>query len=448
VGVFLFFGLFLIISGVLATSIFNDDFEAYTPGDLDGQGNWTHNFQGYYHAVSTERPFTGDQSVKVDVPNGAYSGYQYNFGGTATSGSEIVNVYLPSGQGHNVQFYYALYTSEANDLFNIFGFNYEFATDEWKASYDTTGYIWTQFGDPLTSDNWHSLKIDWDFIAPNRGFILTIDGGTPTETLGFFTALNSYNYADKWRSYGYGEGLHYEDDYGYTAPPPLTCADYHSAFPCVASPTLDCDWSPNFIPPDFGTCTATPPPPCGVFFACPNCLTEGECNDQAGCTWSATPPPGACAMGFIQPCGVGLRLGWCLTEGTCTAKGGYWYSDHCFANPKPSYFITFADYYDDYGDYDEPSSFVLSLSGPADNLFNKIGGFVANFELFFDRNVAYAQAKNFGSAIPKARSYLTVLDSFAGNLPVGEAFIFIIVFMLAVGLFRVLSKLFALIKIW
>jgi hypothetical protein len=106
------------------------------------------------------------------------------------------------------------------------------------------------------------------------------------------------------------------------------------------------------------------------------------------------------------------------------------------------------DYYAEYGDYATATAWITNVASTTSLFLGQMGGFLSVFENNFDLMEAFERGKNFGGAIPLARGYLTIFNDFLGGLPIGEFFIFLIIFMLAVGVFRIMRNLFQMIKFW
>ncbi|GAI03644.1 unnamed protein product, partial [marine sediment metagenome] len=123
------------------------------------------------------------------------------------------------------------------------------------------------------------------------------------------------------------------------------------------------------------------------------------------------------------------------------------FDDFCWLGEPPEV-SSWLDYYSEYGDYPTSSAFVNQMASTTALVFGSIGSFLTGFVEAFDTSEALAQGSNFGSAIPKMRGYLAIINDFFGELPVAQAFLFLISFILAVGLFRLIRNLIALFKFW
>ena len=184
---------------------------------------------------------------------------------------------------------------------------------------------------------------------------------------------------------------------------------------------------------------------CGCGFENEKCLfcdSQEKCEGITDCYWAEN----FCWYAGEQ-CGAGLNCQFCQNQETCEIEGCFWYGDYCWLEEKPI-ISSWTDWYDSYGDYENPAPLVNTLASGSQNFFESIGGFLITFKKMFDLQTAFQNGKNFGSVIPVARGYLTTLDDFVGALPFGTYFLFILIFMLAVGTFRIIRALIQLIKFW
>lgn len=184
---------------------------------------------------------------------------------------------------------------------------------------------------------------------------------------------------------------------------------------------------------------------CGLGYGeqkCFFCETEVTCEAIEDCYWSED----YCFYG-TGACGQGLECQFCEDQTTCETAGCFWYGTFCWFETKPSIF-SWTNYYNDYGDYETPSAWVNDVATASQSFFESVGGLLATFKNSFDLQSAYQNGKDFGNAIPIARGYLATLNDFVGVLPIGNFFLFILIFMLAIGVFRMVRALIQLIKFW
>lgn len=65
-----------------------------------------------------------------------------------------------------------------------------------------------------------------------------------------------------------------------------------------------------------------------------------------------------------------------------------------------------------------------SLAGKAAPILSWVGNFTADFKNLFNNASSSAMGTQLGQAVPTARGYLTIINSWFGYLPVSEIFIF------------------------
>ena len=213
------------------------------------------------------------------------------------------------------------------------------------------------------------------------------------------------------------------------------CTTYYN---CASA---GCSW---YYHPLYGNyCSEMPGGECySGIYGCENCATIENCEAEQYCYWFE----GNCRFG-TGVCGPGVKLQFCETQETCEAQSGYWYGGFCWSDEAPE-IIDWETYYGEYGDYATASDWIISIASSSTGFFENVGGFLTTFKNFFDLQSAYQKGLEFGSAIPSARGYLAIFDDFLGVLPVSGLFLFILGFMLAVGVFRVVRNLIQLIKFW
>lgn len=217
------------------------------------------------------------------------------------------------------------------------------------------------------------------------------------------------------------------------------CGECVSWYPCQ---NVGCCWYYSvWLRENF--CVSCPTGECASsFYECQNCLTQGTCEAEENCYWFN----GLCKFGLGE-CGEGFDCQFCNTSSTCATANCYWFDNFCWLGEPPEVTSWF-DYYSEYGDYPTSSAFVNQMASTTAIVFGSIGSFLAGFVEAFDTSEALAQGSNFGSAIPKMRGYLAIFNNFFGELPVAQAFLFLISFLLAVGLFRLIRNLITLFKFW
>ncbi|GAI00930.1 unnamed protein product, partial [marine sediment metagenome] len=198
---------------------------------------------------------------------------------------------------------------------------------------------------------------------------------------------------------------------------------YENYFYCAEYPTGECGAGPHWI-------------------KCQPCLSQETCEAVEDCYWQY----GYCRFSFGE-CAGGLQCQFCAYQETCEAQGCYWYNNFCWIS-EPATTTSWVDYYTEYGDYPTSSAFVNQMASTTGVIFGSINSFLSGFVEAFDSQEALAYGQGFGSAVPKARGYLAIFNEFFGELPVAQIFLFLISFLLAVGLFRLIRNLITLFKFW
>jgi len=220
---------------------------------------------------------------------------------------------------------------------------------------------------------------------------------------------------------------------------PENCTACLGWFDCQV---VGCCWyyQPWYPPPLDNYCD-TCEGECSYPLNCGLCETEATC-ETAGCYWT-----GDYCTQFEWECGGELACQFCATQETCEAEGCNWntLSETCwYAVPTlPSDWST---YYDEHGGYDDPAEFVNELAETTGKTFAVISGLFEGFLTSFNSADALAKGSAMGYVIPKSRGYLKIFDGLFGHYPIGETFVFILIFMLAIGLFRISYHLIQLIK--
>jgi hypothetical protein len=454
-GVFVIFGIFLTFSHISATTILEEDFESCssTYGYL-GQGNcgWagaeldinkisTTTFrsgsQGGGTYLFDGQPAYGNESSKqgTSTPIGGVSFWiRGDETMDAVCGDRVSFILRESGNDRIEILMIAKSSpcSISRNLFSIYYKNSEgnyvlYKTDIPGGSFKRIVLFW----------NYETDKFRIGF--ENEGLSDWLDVYLPFETL---NKVVFYGYATQNPYYPfnfYNASKYYFDDIedvGY-------CNTFLNSFDCSVAGCVWHFWPFPGLVPEITFCSDIPTGDCGSgLFDCPNCLTQETCEAQT-CYWYQN----LCTYTGAN-CGEGLLTQFCYNEGDCTTAGGYWYTNFCWPSPQPTNLLDWNDYYYENGDYATPTAWITGIASSTTGFFGTIGGFLSTFSENFNLTDAYEKGSTFGNAIPLARSYLGILDEFAGNLPFGDFFIFILIFTLAVGTFRVVRNITQLLKFW
>lgn len=429
-GVFIFFGLLFTNEAVLGATPFDDNFDTYTIGQtLDGQGNWT--------AGSNIWVVDGDFCRKNKCVKQTFDSSQTieKEGATTTIGNWNWSGKLGSINRVNLPFEMRAYSSDVKLIWKILFYYWtgsEF-TDKIVLSSGPSDFV--VLIDNPEIDNWYSFSCGWDLSSGDpdeRKIRCKVDSGDftswlePKDKLG--TDVKKFTHNLYLLNDGIDEIGEFESCGLYQSWLPCQnagcCWYYFHLFyqnVCVECPTGECESGPD---------------------TCSNCLTEINCEAEDLCYWFE----GICKFG-TGSCGEGLELSFCENQEDCEIAGGYWYDDFCWLSA-PVSLTSWEDYYTEYGDYATSSAWISNMASNTSLFLGQMGGFLAIFENNFDLREAFERGKNFGEAIPIARGYLKIFDDFLGGFPIGEFFTFLLIFMLAVGVFRIMRNLFQLIKFW
>ncbi len=223
-----------------------------------------------------------------------------------------------------------------------------------------------------------------------------------------------------------------------------TSCDYYTNFTdCISA---GCFWGYYTLflgGPATGYCVEAPTGECGSGYDdCQNCITQEDCEAEDFCFWYLD----TCRYGETACAGTSLQL--CENQTDCETAGGYWYDEFCWYSPKPTYFITWEDWYAEHGNYATSTPFINSLASSTTGFFEFFGGFFSTFNNVFNIQDATERGKSLGSVVPLARGYLTIFNDFLGGFPISELFIFFLTFMLVIGVIRLFTRVLPMLKFW
>ena len=403
-----------IIFLTFASSIFVDTFDTYNNGNLSGQGGWS--TCATYTSAVVQDTIVGSGSKAAQF-NGTNKKSGCKIGTSQASGlvsfwvrrDNTTNTTIRMRQGVSGDYWQLSIT-------NIAGF-----------SNSGTG---TCLGNlSMSTDGWYIVVVEW---TPNQDRINWNGTGWSNWCATNFISL------DRWEQFNSSTYNLYLDQIGEGVCMLGSCDFCTTPQMCQAA---DCCWYYSHLP-DFNVCSDCPSECAGGYYDCAYCLTQEDCEDYTPtCYWENDQCYYSSAV-----CGEGLMVIYCTTEVTCTGNGGYWYDEFCWTTPK-STLTSWENYYDTNGENEEPTEFVNGLATAVGDFISKVGGFLTTFNTSFDKRAAYQRGQDFGSYVPIAMGYLGILDTFAGNLPFEDFFLFILIFMLAVGVFRIVRSIIQLIKL-
>jgi hypothetical protein len=107
----------------------------------------------------------------------------------------------------------------------------------------------------------------------------------------------------------------------------------------------------------------------------------------------------------------------------------------------PSYYASHTD-----AKFPTSTAIFTTITGVFSDIVQKITSFVNDFRTIFDSESAFAKGAELGSAVPTARGYLKPINDFFGSLPVSEIFIFCILTLLVVNVYRLVKTILQLIR--
>lgn len=398
--VFLF--VFFLIVGKIAFAIppFAETFETYDIGNLieKSQGNWldfplsddffvesVETYEGI-RAISCISDFCGDHRV-----------------GTTPSwlGSWSLKMYFIGNSYENNQFSIFL---GADTTFpqNINWLYLDFTTGEFYTSY----FGGTEKLGDLEFNKWLSTEIQWNLDS--NGLL----------------SLYRVRYEGVWSNWL--RPLYYSDN----------PTDIQAIF-------LRADTRATSTQPIIIDYIVEPPPlPQCDFYNCNLCYTETECF-LAGCNWNIETE--ICEPQPFGECGIKYNLRFCETQEECETFGGYWVANFCWETEPPSIY-SWEAYYSEHSKFATPTSMIASLVNLTAPILETTGGWLVALESIFNVPEASQKGAELGEAIPTARGYLATINNFLGGFPISEAFILFIVITIAIGVFRIIRNIIALIK--
>jgi len=418
---FVVFGILGVFSDVSAATIFEDDFEAYDLGSLGGQGSWV---AGVSMNVVDDNKKTGVQAISG-------SGDCRKAGTELNTGTQALWLYLENGG--QIAFQWESFTSGSH----IFGEKVVSCADNSCDVYyfDYPGWKWV-FWTTLSTDEFHSIEIEWELYEG----LLRCKFGVDGEWSGWFLGYDTAEKTIKRLAITMASSFWVDDISEKGAECSLeNCYLCEEWFECQV---VGCCWYYQpWYPPPFDNYCDICEGECSYPLNCGLCATETTC-EAAGCFWT-----GDYCTQFEWSCGPELACQFCDSQETCEAEGCNWnaLSETCWyaVSTLPSSWST---YYDEYGGYETPAEFVNELAQTTGETLAVVSGLFEGFLTSFNSADALAKGTALGNVIPKGRGYLKVFDGLFGHYPIGETFVFILIFMLAIGLFRIARQLISLVK--
>lgn len=414
-------------------------FEDYELGDLDSQHNWTF-FTGEEWQVVDTKSSTGQNSLFCG--GAAKVCGAFKTGAFIPTGQVAIDFFIDSNASNPCERIIVRWFATTPTLLEQFGWRTGLSDETCKLAV-RQGEVYTYLFE-ISYDTWHTALIQWEDLAGVDGqFRIRLDSGNFSD---WYSAFNNFYGVDRIYLESYYTG-YLATKYHYLDNIKDTCSEYTNQSECQ---NVGCIWYfnewlfvNNFVPYAFCVDPLSVEGECGSEWdTCQYCISQGICEAQDFCYWWQD----SCHYG-TGSCAEGLQVQFCDNQTECENAGGFWYEDFCWLSPKPSLF-DFDDYYSEHGDYATPTAWILGVASSTAGFFNTIGGFLTTFRENFDLQSAYTKGKMLGSAVPVARGYMTIFNDFLGGLPLGELFLFVLIFMLAIGVFRIVRNLIQLLKFW
>jgi len=149
--------------------------------------------------------------------------------------------------------------------------------------------------------------------------------------------------------------------------------------------------------------------------------------------------------GWLPYCTFGTFVSLCETQELCEYYNGYWVNDYCWQTI-PATTTDWISYYETHSDFATSTAFIEFLSSFTAPFLQNIQNWLNSFAVFFDSTKAIAYGEQLGGAIPTARGYLAVFNSFFGDFPLSEIFIFFLTAMVVFVVYKQIRNLINLIK--
>jgi hypothetical protein len=430
-------------AGATGTTIISDDFESYTIGVLGGQDNWYNTGATHGAYVSATQSYSSPQSAY-------FSGSVYRYA------KNEENTQYPEGQ---IDYWFYAENTPVKFTFDIYRYGY---SSFFQVSVSSTASVLDVYiKDPATTtpvligsgavlNNWNKVSIQWATItdALTNNYRASYNNSSWSSWYSKTHTLATEINLDSIQIYGYAGGSFYIDDVGIISCGIGNCGSCSGPLLCQSA---GCCWDylPGglWLPGGNNWCGECGAGECGgdSIYDCQYCLNSLDCEGSGMCYWATS--TASCLTGHPE-CGPGTSLFLCGNETDCINNEGYWYEGSCWTIPEPTDLIDWATYYASYGDYSTSSAWIADVASTTTSLFKKVNSFMGLFDNNFDLGTAQAKGKTFGGTIPLARGYLQIIDAFLGNMPIGELLVFVLLFMMCVGIFRLVKGLVQLLHIW
>ena len=432
-------------SFIYASSIFEDDFEAYNLGGLDQQGGWW--VVGTYDGEVIDDPTAeGSRSANFCGTNGYSNTTRKSTGSPLTIGTTwfyimpILSAWDSIAMGDvadpfTVNIKWAQ-TSQADLYFQIFNGTGWIAVDNFAYDPDI--------------DGWIKIGIDWN--STTHKFKFFIDDGWTSE----YTWANLDNAIDRFNMAGSCDIGHttYIDFISSTGELPAIEPRVWGIDPVSGTEITDLETSFEFGwegLDDWDTLSvvfqnrAT-----GIFSEAQDFIIE------------TTSPSGLMVLnlqdfnfernGIFYFFATATRTIAETIQGMfLTGRWSYEWSEDLVA---PEYYLIiniegltpifetsdFNDWYSVNSKFDEPTDMFSAIAGFFSPIFSKIGEFGSRIEDYFNVNEAYAQGFEIGKSVPYFTYFVGQISLFLGGFPVMKWVFVLILLMTGIFIFRIILK--------
>jgi hypothetical protein len=215
--------------------IFNDDFESYSLGNLNGQGNW---FGSSIFQVVNTLAQSGTKSGYSAVYTIPYDISRYET--KKLSGTQSIYIYFSGGRSgptNEILFNLRTNTGLGGSFLNTYGFKYNSITGKWEFIYQEASapYNLIVLVDDVSKQTWHSIQVE--FNEPNWKYRLKLDDGNWSSWLDFFDYLDpaSINGVEGFRILTYGVEAWFDTIDGELAPGPCLATQMSRSRTCQPS---------------------------------------------------------------------------------------------------------------------------------------------------------------------------------------------------------------------
>lgn len=100
----------------------------------------------------------------------------------------------------------------------------------------------------------------------------------------------------------------------------------------------------------------------------------------------------------------------------------------------------FTSWYDENAKFDEPTDMFSAIAGFFEPIFSKVGEFGSRIQDYFDIDTAYSKGYEIGKAIPVFAYYVEQVADFMGGFPLMNWLLVIILLLVGIFIFRVILK--------